>query len=246
MTVILVVLCLVVVGLELYLGFGGRWRTADAPDEAARLDERVDSLVAQINERMVPEVNRRLAGHREAIARLEAELAEVRAHLAGRLAQAAAESLGADPVDVVTGTVAGGAEVERAYRRFAGNLGLRVELAVPEDGRTRFFLSGRSPRALERDFFELVRALRNGPEAGPDAGPDAGCADARALLAALRTAESGGARLGPLVLVRTPGSLACGVLTLAELRRHGGDEPGPERLRGLPDGRYCEVRERSR
>ncbi|WP_067816513.1 hypothetical protein [Actinomadura kijaniata] len=242
MTVILVVLCLVVVGLELYLGFGGRRRTADAPDEAARLDERVDSLVAQINERMVPEVNRRLAGHREAIARLEAELAEVRAHLAGRLAQAAAESLGADPVDVVTGTVTGGAEVERAYRRFAGNLGLRVELAVPEDGRTRFFLSGRSPRALERDFFELVRALRN----GPDAGPDAGCEDARALLAALRTAEAGGARLGPLVLVRTPGSLACGVLTLAELRQHGDDEPGPERLRGLPDGRYCEVRETSR
>ncbi|MGK5552782.1 hypothetical protein ACSNOI_14315 [Actinomadura kijaniata] len=241
MTVILVVLCLVVVGLELYLGFGGR-RTADAPDGTARLDERVDSLVAQINERMIPEVNRRLAGHREAIARLEAELAEVRAQLAGRLAQAAAESLGADPVDVVTGTVTGGAEVERAYRRFAESLGLRVELAVPGDGRTRFFLSGRSPRALERDFFELVRALRD----GPDAGPGAGCEDARALLAALRTAEPGGARLGPLVLVRTPGALACGVLTLAELRQHGDDEPGPERLRGLPGGRYCEVRETSR
>ncbi|MFS2294702.1 MAG: hypothetical protein FWJ90_18745 [Actinomadura sp.] len=210
-------------------------------------DARIRSLIAQINDRMVPEVNDRLNRQREAadlqrdaVERLAAEVAGLRAHLVGRLERAAAASLGAAPADVVAGTliVRPGAlrpGVAGPYEQFAERHGLRVELT----DRNRYFLSGRSPRALESDFVDLVRGL---------------CADcavsqekARPLLDALRGTERGAAQIGPLVLVRTPESLVTGVLPLAELLRPGTarllDDPegAARRLRKLPRGRVCDL-----
>ncbi|MBW8483032.1 hypothetical protein [Actinomadura parmotrematis] len=225
-----------------------------APDGArdaavAELDARIGSLVAQINDRVVPQVNDGLAAQRESIDLLAGEVAAVREQLAGRLDQAVAASLGADPVDTVAGALAAGdagarAELARSYERLAGLHGLHTEMALPVDGgasgwRLRYYLSGRSPRALERDFIDLLRVLREGGAVEPEA---------RALLDCLDAIERGGAQIGPLVVVRTPAGLACGVLTLAELRRKDtaellADPDGTAAALGrLPESRFYAAR----
>jgi hypothetical protein len=195
-------------------------------------DARIHSLIGQINERMLPEINARLTRQHETIDRLDREVARLREHLVHRLDQAVATSLGADPVDTVAGAVGSagheasaeaGGDLARAYERLASEFGMRVELTAPASYRTpgaehawqtRYYLSGRSPRALERDFIDLLRLLRTSPEAD-----DTRLDVAHALLAALEPLECGGAQLGPLVIVRTPEALTCGVLPLAELTR---------------------------
>ncbi|MFC4054337.1 hypothetical protein ACFOY4_31980 [Actinomadura syzygii] len=207
-------------------------------------DARIRSLIAQINDRMVPDVNARLTRQRETVEALSAEVAGLRAHLARRLDEAVAASLGAKPADLAGGTLTVRPESARdaltgPYERFATHHGLRVELA---DG-DRLYLSGRSPRALERDFIELVRALRG--EFAEDTS------EARTLLDGLRDADHGGAALGPLLVVRTPESLVCGVLPLAELLRPEGarllDDPpaAARRLRRLDERRFYDVPARS-
>ncbi|MFC5751487.1 hypothetical protein [Actinomadura rugatobispora] len=189
-------------------------------------DARISSLIGQINDRMVPEVNTRLTRQRETIERLGSELAGLRGHLIARLDQAVAASLGADPVDTVAGALAADAtaprtDLGRAFERLTGQYGLRVELADPAAYRmpgssdawqTRYYLSGRSPRGLERDFIDLLRAL-----AGP--GTDTKAEAAQTLLGALEHTRMGGAQIGPLVIARTPHSLICGVLPLADLQK---------------------------
>ncbi|TDC71462.1 hypothetical protein E1200_02160 [Actinomadura sp. GC306] len=225
-------------------------REQDRDREAlAETDARIRSLIAQINDRMVPDVNDRLNRQREtadlqraAAERLAAEVAAIRAHLVARLDQAVAASLGAGPADVVAGSVTAEPPARRhgltgPYERFAERHGLRVELT---DG-DRYYLSGRSPRALEHDFLELVRDLRADPAASASADT------VRPLLDALRDTGRGAARLGPLVLARTPESLVCGVLPLADLLRSENgrllDDPesGTRRLRRLPAGRVCDL-----
>ena len=46
------------------------------------------------------------------------------------------------------------------------------------------------------------------------------------LAAQLGEADHAFAQIGPLVLLRVPGSLSCGVLTAAELNRVAGTDPG--------------------
>ncbi|TDC58209.1 hypothetical protein E1281_02415 [Actinomadura sp. KC345] len=223
-------------------------REQDRDREAlGEADARIRSLISQINDRLVPDVNQRLGRQREAadlqreaVERLAAEVAGLRAHLVGRLDQAVAASLGAGPADVVAGTLTVQPSAVRPtltgpFQRFAELHGLRVELT----DRDRYYLSGRSPRGLESDFIDLVRGLCTN------------CAESiekvRPLLAALRDTDRGGARIGPFLLVRTPESLLCGVLPLAELLRPeiAGllDDPAvaARRLRRLPEGRVCDM-----
>ncbi|NKZ05566.1 hypothetical protein [Actinomadura latina] len=212
----------------------------------AGADARIRSLITQINDRLLPDVGGRLRQQREAadeqreaLDRLAAEVAALRAHLVGRLDQAVAASLGAEPAELVTGRLsadpaAGRPALTGPYERFAEHHGLRVELT----DRDRYYLSGRSPRALERDFVDLVAALRE------DCRETTG--RARNLLGALRGIERGGAQIGPLLIVRTPESLVCGVLPLAELRTSAGsplDDPpaAARRLHRLPEARFCDV-----
>ncbi|MBO2452919.1 hypothetical protein J4573_37915 [Actinomadura barringtoniae] len=236
-------------------------------------DARIRSLITQINDRMLPEINTRLTEQRDAVDRMSTEVARMRGHLVGRLDQAVAASLGADPVDTVAGALgaAGTNAVEsppsglvQAYERFAERYGLRIELADPAAGgppwRTAYYLSGRSPRGLERDFIDLLRRLRtsnglpgpngtNGAGHGTNGanGASSECDEMKALLGCLRAIEMGGAQVGPLLLVRTPEALLGGVLSLAELRKNG---PGrlladpvdiAVKLHGLPESRFCDL-----
>ncbi|HEU5026278.1 MAG TPA: hypothetical protein VFV01_15280 [Spirillospora sp.] len=202
-------------------------------------DDRIGSLVAQINDRMVPEVNERLNTQKAALERLTADVAALRAHLVARLDQAVAASLGAEPADLVAASLTAVPAAARAapagpFERFLERYGLWCELA---DG-DRYYLSGRSPRGLERDFLELLADLRPG-RAAP--------AEAAALLTALRGAARATAQVGPLLIVRTPGELLCGVLPLAELRlpETAGllDDPSraSARLRRLPAARLLDA-----
>ncbi|MFF0523192.1 hypothetical protein ACFYTC_31185 [Actinomadura nitritigenes] len=203
-------------------------------------DDRIGSLVAQINDRMVPEVNERLNAQKAALERLAADVAALRAHLVARLDQAVAASLGAEPADLVAASLTAAPDAARAalagpFERFLERYGLWCELA---DG-DRLYLSGRSPRGLERDFIELLAALRP--------GPGAATAEAAALLDALRGAARAAAQVGPLLIVRTSGDLLCGVLPLAELRlpETAGllDDPSraAARLRRLPAARLLDA-----
>ncbi|MEU9017358.1 hypothetical protein [Actinomadura sp. NPDC048394] len=197
-------------------------------------DDRIGSLVAQINDRMVPEVNERLNTQKAALERLTADVAALRAHLVARLDQAVAASLGAEPADLVAASLTAVPAAARAalagpFERFLERYGLWCELA---DG-DRYYLSGRSPRGLERDFLELLtaRAASGAP------------AEAEALLTALRGTARATAQVGPLLVVRTPEELLCGVLPLAELRLPETaallDDPSraSARLRRLPAAR---------
>ncbi|WP_242908260.1 hypothetical protein [Actinomadura terrae] len=285
MTVVLILLCLAIAGRELYLA-SERRRGAGAPEIAEirtqlaalkgtreelgrfrskatgtleETDARIRSLIAQINDRMVPDVNERLGRQREAVERLTGDVAALRAHLVNRLDQAVAASLGADPVDIVAGALAAEPSARPAlaepYERFAAHYGLRVELTDHtryDDARyahDRYYLSGRSPRALESDFLDLLTALRTQCAARESPQPgDSGSGDwARPLVSALRDLDRGGAGIGPLLLARTPESLLCGVLPLAELLRpetaHLLDDPhnAALRLRDLPDTRACDL-----
>ncbi|MBD2898518.1 hypothetical protein amrb99_74900 [Actinomadura sp. RB99] len=203
-------------------------------------DDRIGSLVAQINDRMVPEVNERLNTQKAALERLAADVAALRAHLVARLDQAVAASLGAEPADLVAASLTAAPDAARAaladpFERFLERYGLWCELA---DG-DRLYLSGRSPRGLERDFIELLAALRP--------GPGAATAEAAALLDALRGTARAAAQVGPLLIVRTSGDLLCGVLPLAELRlpETAGllDDPSraAARLRRLPAARLLDA-----
>ncbi|MFB4301247.1 hypothetical protein [Actinomadura sp. NTSP31] len=210
-------------------------------DESLRAaDARIGSLVEQINDRMVPEVNERLTAQKAALDRLAADVAALRAHLVGRLDQAVAASLGAEPADLVAGTLAAAPEDARTalagpFDRFLERYGLWSELT----DRDRHYLSGRSPRGLERDFIDLLAALRGGCRES--------AAEAGALLDAVRAAREAVVQTGPLVIVRTSGALLCGVLPLAELRlpETAGllDEPSraADRLRRLPAGRLFDA-----
>ncbi|TDB85033.1 hypothetical protein E1264_22555 [Actinomadura sp. KC216] len=224
-------------------------REQDRDREAlGEADARIRSLIAQINERMVPDVNEKLsrqrellAGQDEAVRALAAEVAGLRANLARRLDQAVAASLGAEPVDMVGGVVRAEPSPAREaltgpYERFTGHHGLRVELT--DVG--RYYLSGRSPRGLERDFLDLVRSLRAEPWV-----PSGDATEIRDLLDVLGSADRGAVQIGPLLAVRTPESLVCGVLPLAELLRPETaglpDDPpaAARRLRLLPETRYA-------
>ncbi|TDC81198.1 hypothetical protein [Actinomadura sp. 7K507] len=223
-------------------------REQDRDREAlSEADARIRSLISQINDRLVPDVNQRLNRQREAadlqreaVERLAAEVAGLRAHLLGRLDQAVAASLGGDPADVIAGSLAVQPSAVRPaltgpFERFAGQHGLRVEMT----DRDRYYLSGRSPRGLEHDFTDLVRALR--------ADSAASIEKIRPLLAALRDTDRGGAQIGPFLVVRTSESLMCGVLPLAELLRPESagllDDPSAaaRRLRRLPASRFCDL-----
>ncbi|MFB4320070.1 hypothetical protein [Actinomadura sp. 21ATH] len=198
-------------------------RLASAQDDHAgalsEADARIRSLIAQINDRMLPEVNTRLTRQRETIDRLTTEVTGLRDHLVRRMDHAAAVSLGADPADTVTGALGGRAgdldpadDLRHAYELFTGRYGMRIELTAPAAHTMRYYLSGRSPRGLERDFIDLLHRLRTPCE-------DQDLDSAEVLLNALLRTEQAAAQIGPLLLARTPTALLCGVLPLAELRK---------------------------
>lgn len=176
-----------------------------------------------------------------AIESLERTVAGMLEHTLHQLDQAVATTLG-DPSgdgDTARGIVCGGAAAShealvRAYEQCAVDTGLRVRFQAPGTGEprhARYYLSGKDPRELERDFRTLLDSVR--PDAAlwatvrsdtapqgvvrPDAAPR-GEAAFQSLLRALRGVDTGFTQIGPMVVARTPDVLLCGVLTLAECR----------------------------
>ncbi|ACZ00253.1 hypothetical protein [Thermomonospora curvata] len=182
-------------------------------------DTRIRSLIEQINDRVLPEINERLAEQRDTTDRLAAEVARLRRQMRRRLEEAARASLGGDPVDVVRGLLGGKVPASarvaltEAYERCAAAHGLQVELADSSGDKTpwhtRYYLSGTSPRELERDFLKAMGALRGG------AGPDR-LGELQPLLSELCRLEEGLVQIGPLLIVRASGTLLCGVRPLVE------------------------------
>jgi hypothetical protein len=186
-----------------------------------------------------------------AIESLEHTVAGVFTHTLNQLDQAVAATLGDPPGDCDTarGIVCGGAAAShdalvRGYEQCTEDAGLRVRFRVPsatDPRHARYYLSGKDPRELERDFHTLLDSVRLDlvqPDAAPpeptepdaaepeSAPPDAvrsaagtpGEAAFEGLLRALHDVDSGFAQIGPMVAARTPDALLCGVLTLAECR----------------------------
>ncbi|MFI0357104.1 hypothetical protein [Actinomadura sp. 9N407] len=81
---------------------------AEQAESLGETDARIRSLITQINDRMLPEVNTRLSQQREAADHLTTEVAQLRDHLIGRLDQAVATSLGSVPVDTIAGALSPG------------------------------------------------------------------------------------------------------------------------------------------
>lgn len=220
-------------------------RLAAAETALHEADARLTALSRQLNERVVPEVDERLAEQRDLTDRLTAEISRLRRQVRRRLEEAVTASLGGDRVDMVHGLVGGTVPANRrnplteAYEGCVAAFGLQVELAESGGDRrwhTRYFLSGVGPRELERDFLDMLRELREGEPRQA----------VRALLTGLHGLREGVAQIGPLHVVRLPQVLLCGVPPPAELLRHRRPAAGDpralaDRLRGLPPTRLCDL-----
>jgi len=127
----------------------------------------------------------------------------------------------------------------KAYESLVDAVDLRVRMKVPEGSQTwhtQYYLAGKSSARLQRDFTALLETLQTSQT------------DAFQQLAAhLGEADHAFAQIGPLVLIRVPGSLICGVLTSVESRRFDADrfvaDPllAATRLRELPDSRFRDL-----
>lgn len=105
--------------------------------------------------------------------------------------------------------------LSKAYENFADAMDLRVRMQVPAGAspwHTQYYLAGKNAARLRRDFLALLGDLRSPV---PDPRRDA----LHALAVELQACEQAFAQIGPLVMVRVPGALLCGVLTVAEARR---------------------------
>jgi hypothetical protein len=181
---------------------------------------------------------------------LEHTVGGVFAHTLSQLEHAVARTLGDPPADrdTVRGIVSGGAASShdaliRGFERCTVEAGLRVRFRVAgttDPRHSRYYLSGHGPRELERDFLALL-ACREAATPAETAFQD--------LLRALQDVESGFAQIGPMVAVRTPDRLRCGVLTLAECRALdtvaliGDPAAVAGRLAGLPAERVRDLTE---
>src|SRR5262249_47731632 len=131
--------------------------------------------------------------------------------------------------------------------RYAGLLeqhGLRIRLQVAGPEGVRYYLAspaGRGPVELAWGLLSLLGSLLS--RGGPAAPPREATAF-HALLLGVHALDKAFVQLGPLVVVRTPEALQCGVLTVSEARcfdtdRMLADLPAAAaRLQALPPGRF--------
>jgi hypothetical protein len=92
----------------------------------------------------------------------------------------------------------------------AGLLHVRLKTTDGEPGRLRYFLSGRSMSELARGYAALLISIGMDLQRGRRQPADA--AALRAMLRALHESDGATAQIGPLIIVRTPQALLCGVL----------------------------------
>ncbi|MCW2914631.1 MAG: hypothetical protein JWN52_2699 [Actinomycetia bacterium] len=220
-------------------------RLAQLGDQTATFSRRLTALEDARD--FGQDLNQRITRTLEA---LEQNLANVLRYTIGQLDQAVAATLGGG--DPGAGTVSGGLSgmdathrpaLSRAYELCSRTNGLVIRFRVPlktSSWHVRFYLTGKSPRELEGGFLSLLDSVRSQP-----ASP--GEATFQGLLLTLNDSGPGFTQIGPMVAVRTPDALLCGVLTLTELRRFdaerivGDPTAVAVRLRTLPAERVRDL-----
>ncbi|MDX6740089.1 hypothetical protein [Actinocorallia sp. A-T 12471] len=133
--------------------------------------------------------------------------------------------------------------LSKAYENLVDALDLRVRMQVPageSPWHTQYYLAGKNPARLRRDFVALLDGLR-----GTAADPRRDALHALAL--ELQAADEAFAQIGPFVMVHVQESLLCGVLTVAEARRFdidrflGDPSSAVSGLRLLPEQRFRDL-----
>jgi hypothetical protein len=199
-------------------------------------------------------LQRRLAHAFQAVDGVVADLLQ---HTIDQLDRATAETLGERGAEVQT--VRGA--IACAATEFQGALVQNFEQCLRHHdleprfkvsmGGTRlqevYYLSGRNPRWLRQRFGSVLESLRSDMASpGEDPAEDDVAATASLLLAVNATGE-GFAQIGPMVIVRIPEALLCGVLTLAECRDFDTATLATDpdacavRLRTLPQHRFFDL-----
>ncbi|MCD0452918.1 hypothetical protein LO762_27610 [Actinocorallia sp. API 0066] len=133
--------------------------------------------------------------------------------------------------------------LSKSYENLVDAVDLRVRMQVPageSPWRTQYYLAGKNPARLRRDFVALLDGLRG---TAADPRRDA----LHALAVELQAAGDAFAQIGPFILVHVQGALLCGVLTVAESRRFdmdrflGDPAAAASGLRLLPEQRFRDL-----
>jgi hypothetical protein len=220
-------------------------RLAQLGDQTAVFSRRLTAL--EESRRYGQDLNQRITRTLEA---LEQNLANVLRYTIGQLDQAVSATLGgAEPgASTVSGGLCGSDAAQRpglsrAYELCTRTNGLTIRFRVPlktSAWHVRFYLTDKSPRELERSFLSLLDSVRSQPTSQ-------GEATFQGLLLTLNDNGPGFTQIGPMIAVRTPDALLCGVLTLTELRRFDADRivgdptAAAMRLRALPAERVRDL-----
>jgi hypothetical protein len=199
-------------------------------------------------------LQRRLA---QAFQAVDGVVADLLQHTLDQLDRAATETLGerAPEVQTVRGAVAGGTSdlqgaLVKIFEQCISRHDLEQRFKVSMGGtrpQVLYYLSGRNPRWLRQHFGDALESLRSDMDSPGEEPAEDDVAALRSLLLAVNATTEGFAQIGPLVIVRTPETLLCGVLTLAECRDFdtaalaGDPAAAAVRLRTLPEHRFFDL-----
>jgi hypothetical protein len=189
-----------------------------------------------------------------ALESMEGVVGRVHTRIQEQLDREVTETLGGEPADAGTllGALSGDiAPMEETlvllYASLLEQHGLRIRLQVAEPDGTRYYLAcpaGRGPVELEWEFLSMLDSLRS--VARPEApSPEMGAL--QSLLLAAYALGKGFVQLGPLVVVRTPDLLLCGVLSVGESRCFDTErmmvdiETAADRVQTLPLSRFHDL-----
>jgi hypothetical protein len=197
-----------------------------SPADDAEAADRVETALTRISE-LERSGDRSLELHRDLTRTLE-DVAEVVADLlrftSTELDEAVTTSLTGRPTEDVTvaGRLWSGDPhlqdiLVKMYERCvqAGSLSIRLKTTDGEPERLRYFLSGSGTAELARGYAALLIAINMHLE-HPGGRPPDNAAALRALLRTLYESTAATAQIGPLIMVRTPKELLCGVLRRAQ------------------------------
>jgi hypothetical protein len=225
-------------------------RLAALQQDTERLQDRLDDLPLAVStavQTTTTDLSAALESMENTVGRLHTRMQEQLDHEVVR-------TLGGEPLD--SGTLLGALSgditplEDTLLLLYAGLLdqhGLRIRLQVTEPEGVRYYLAtttGRGPVELEWEFLSLLDDLRS--VSRPDA-PSPEMAALRSLLVAMNTLDKGFVQLGPLVVVRTPESLLCGVLSVGESRCFDTErmladiDAAAGRLQALPASRFHDL-----
>jgi len=225
-------------------------RVTALQEETNRLGSRLEDLPLAVStavQTTTTDLSAALESMENIVGRLHTRIQE-------QLDQEVARTLGGDPPD--SGTLLGALSGDISpmedsllllYASLLEQHGLRIRLQVSEPEGVRYYLaapSGRGPVELEWEFLSVLDILRSASR--PDS-PTAEMAALQSLLVAMNALDKGFVQLGPLVVVRTPDALLCGVLSVGESRCFDTErmladiDAAAGRLQALPSSRFHDL-----